>query len=72
MGIISYYENWGQYGHSTTPNSDIRGAYLCVREFDSQISRLINRLNDFNQNKNTFPDPDVYLENILSFGSKRN
>ncbi len=70
MGIISYYENWGQNGYSATPVSEIRGAYLCVREYYIQISRLINRLNDFNQNKNTFPDPDVYLENILSSVAK--
>jgi len=66
LDVIYYYENYSYGGVPYTNSEDKKGAYLVVKEYSSQIKRLINSLNDFAQKKNTFPEPEKYLELILS------
>lgn len=68
MQVIYYYEN---YIHSMLPyevldDKEKNGVFLRIRKYSLQIKRLIISLNDFIQKKETFPDPDLHLESILS------
>lgn len=66
LDVIYYYERFSYGGVPFMAIDDISGTYLVVKEYSSQIKRLINSLNDFAQKKNTFPEPEKYLEFILS------
>ena len=67
LGVINYYENFLYSGIPTEFGDDEkRGTYLYIIKYDQEIKRLINSLREFSQRKETFPDPDMYLENILS------
>lgn len=70
LNLIDYYENYSYGGVPYISSEDKKGAYLVVKAYSSQIKRLINSLNDFAQKKDTFPDPDKYLEFILSSVAK--
>ena len=41
------------------------GIFLNVREHHAPIRRLINTLNEFRERKDTYPDPDAYLEMLF-------
>lgn len=71
-GLISYYEKY-EYetvlydGHQ---KKDLKGAYLVINNYVSQIRRLISSLNEFKANIKTYDEPDKYLEYILSSVAK--
>ncbi len=65
LGIISYYENFmPQYGYDQS--NEIKGMYILINQFSLQIKRLILALNEFKSKKETFSNPDQYLEILLS------
>ena len=68
LDVIYYYENfmYGGTPFDIISSEEKRGAYLVVKDYSFQIKRLINSLNDYAQKKDTFPNPEMYLENILS------
>ena len=67
-GIIYYYEaptesvniNYWKIGGKNSPFS------ISVLNYALSIRRLIVQLNDFEKSKETYPDPDSYLEMILN------
>ena len=66
--IISYYDN---YISSTNfqdycQDREPKGAYLQLYKFRNPIKRLILALNEFQHNKDTYPDQEKYLELILA------
>jgi transcriptional regulator with XRE-family HTH domain len=72
-GVITYYENYSygynpmmiamqEYGEEIEKN----GIYLFIREYHNPIRRLINSLNEFEQRKDTYPDPEAYLDMLFS------
>ena len=42
------------------------GTMLVLTRFQEQIRRLIGTLDEFKIRRNTYPDPDRYLEMILA------
>ena len=64
--IIYYYEDFSYGGAPFNVTDNKTGTYLGIKDYSSQIKRLINSLNDFAQKKATFSEPDKYLEFILS------
>ena len=68
MGIIYYHQDYingidpKDYYSNASPN----GIYLHLLKFDSQIKRLILSLNEFERKKDTYSDPDAYLDMLLS------
>ena len=67
QGVISYYEN---YLYNNMPAYDGMynekvGVYLNVVEHQNPIRRLINQLNEFGERKDTYADPDAYLEMLF-------
>ena len=67
-GVITYYEN---YISDSMPIYDDRcvekvGVYLNVVEHHDPIRRLIKQLDDFEHRKDTYQDPDSYLEMLLN------
>jgi len=72
-GVITYYENYSygynpmmmamqEYGEEIEKN----GIYLFIREYHNPIRRLINSLNEFEQRKDTYPNPEAYLDMLFS------
>lgn len=67
LGVINYYENMMQgYGFIEASTDYPRGIYIYLKEYGEQIKRLIISLNEFSQKRNTFAEPDKYLEMLLS------
>lgn len=64
--VIDYYEYYSFDAIAQPSSRERAGFYLNVLSFGDQIKRLIKQLKDFEDKKNTFPDPEMYLENILS------
>ena len=74
-GVISYFENYS-YGYNPmmtmaaefADENEIHkvGIFLNVREHHAPIRRLINTLNEFRERKDTYPDPDAYLEMLFA------
>lgn len=67
FGVIWYFENYSygfQYG--IDENLRPRGVYLYLRKYDTPIKRFINSLNEFSSNKDTYPNPEQYLEMLKS------
>ena len=66
MGVADYYENIFS-GYSSNGSVDgPRDIYLHINKYPFQIKRLVNSLKEFRSKKNTFEEPDKYLEMILS------
>ena len=71
-GIISYYERFSyEYnalmeGDSNGPN----GVFLYIHKYYPQIKRLISSLNEFDERKTTYDDPDNYLKILLASVAK--
>ena len=63
-GVVWYHENM-QYGVPPIMDEN-NGFFLFVSKYQEQIKRLIASLNDYKDKQDTFPDPDAYLEMILS------
>lgn len=66
-GVISYYENYNQRGiplYESTDDEKI-GIYLYIAEYHAPIRRLIKQLEDFKKMKDTYQNPDVFLEMLF-------
>ncbi|MBQ7706959.1 MAG: helix-turn-helix domain-containing protein [Lachnospiraceae bacterium] len=66
-GVITYYEN---YIYDSMPVYEGRydkkvGVYLRVVEHSNPIRRLIKQLDDFEKRKDTYQNPDSYLEMLF-------
>lgn len=68
MGIIYYHQDYtnGIDLQDYYENASPKGTFLYLQKFDSQIKRLILSLNEFERNKETYSDPDAYLDMLLS------
>lgn len=63
--IIATTKNiWGAPTYKR--DDDASGELLLLKRFGLQIYRLIDALDDFRNNKSTYPDPDIYIEQILA------
>ena len=68
-GVIYYYENYmpGMYlAEFLQSDVDPRGIYLQLVKHCSPLKRLINSLNEYKRNETTYPDPEKYLDMLLT------
>lgn len=68
-GVIYYYENYmaGVYpAEFLQGDVDPRGIYLQLVKYCTPVKRLINSLNEYQRNEKTYPDPEKYLDILLS------
>ena len=65
---ILYYDNNTpmSYVMSIVVNNNNTGERVLLFSYSSQILRLLSNLQDYSMNKDTFPDPEAYLEQLLS------
>ena len=67
-GVISYYEkifsgmDIDEYSRAKEP----RGVFFKLEKYSFAIKRLLSSLNEFERKKDTYPDPDKYLDFLLS------
>ena len=66
MGVITYYESYTAGVMIHYDQKDAVGTMLVLTRFQEQIRRLIGTLDEFKIRRNTYPDPDRYLEMILA------
>ncbi len=67
FGLIDYYESpFSGYDYGEEREDHPIGIYIYLKEYGEQIKRLIISLNEFSQKRNTFAEPDKYLEMLLS------
>ena len=68
LKVISYYENLMSHGIDaySMGRDEKHGIYLFIVKHAMSIRRLINSLNEYRDKKNTYPEPEKYLEMILS------
>lgn len=64
-GVITYYEFWGR-NSSVMIEGDVPGRYLYLKEYEEAIKRLLKSLDEFEEKKDTYSNPEGYLEQILS------
>lgn len=69
INAIAYYENYSARTSNSfyaLDDNQPRGVFLYLQKYSTPIKRLINSLNEFRNNKATYPEPEGYLEMILS------
>lgn len=66
MGVVTYYESYTAGVMIHYDQKDAVGTMLVLTRFQEQIRRLIGTLDEFKIRRNTYPDPDRYLEMILA------
>ena len=72
-GFISYFENYmagssiyGMNVHGNDKDEPPYGVFLSLRKYSFAIKRLIMSLNEFESKKETYSDPDQYVQFLLS------
>ena len=66
-GVLYYDENAPlPFGMNVLYNENNNGGKILLFRFLQPLLRLIKSLNEFSYKKETFPDPDGYLEMLLS------
>ena len=70
-GVISYYENNNQnqyydYDYSEKKNKRPTGIYLTIIKHKLPIKRLLLSLDEFRDKEKTYPNPEKYLDMLLS------
>ena len=71
-GIIKYYERF-DYGYNSVMDGDSSGpsgVFLYLNKFWPQIKRLIGSLDEFNERRTTYADPDNYLKILFASVAK--
>ena len=71
-GVIKYYERLG-YGYNPMMDGDSNGpsgVFLYIDKFWPQIKRLIGSLDEFNERRTTYADPDNYLKILFASVAK--
>ena len=70
IGVIYYYETPMPanmiYSRSSSGEEISRGMYLLLVKYCMPLRRLINSLNEFKSNRETYSDPDKYLEILMT------
>lgn len=66
LGVISYYESYTAGVMIHYDQSETIGTMLVLNKFKDQIRRLIGLLDEFKIRRNTYPDPQKYLEMVLA------
>ena len=68
VNVILYYENPmpGISRFADDQSEELKGMYIYINQFGQQIKRLILALNEFKVKKETFSNPEQYLEMLLS------
>ena len=67
-----YYERFS-YGYNALMEGDSNGpngVFLYIHKYYPQIKRLISSLNEFDERKTTYDDPDNYLKILLASVAK--
>ena len=54
------------YTRSSSGEEISRGMYLLLVKYCMPLRRLINSLNEFKSNRETYSDPDKYLEILMT------
>jgi len=62
LGVISYFENYTHDMYEYSDNMKPAGLFLHIVDYSTQIKRFINSLNEFERIKETYPEPEKYLE----------
>ena len=70
-GIIEYYENYmsggvGMAMYNIGCEREPVGLMLNIMKYASSIRRLVYSLNEYKKNKDTYPEPEKYLEMLLA------
>lgn len=67
-GVISYFENYinGLEVQDYHQLQEPRGIFLHLDQYSEPIKRLLLSLNEFQSKIDTYPDPEKYLEFIMS------
>ena len=68
-GVIYYFENYMSgiiSAEFLQSDEDPRGIYLQVLKYYSPLKRLITSLNEYRRNETTYPDPEKYLDMLLT------
>ena len=68
LGVIYYYENFVSSGMIMrfSDKGEQNGFFLEIVRHQMSIRRLINSLNEYRSNENTYKEPEKYLEMLLS------
>ena len=66
LGVISYYESYTAGVMIHYDQSEAIGTMLVLNKFKDQIRRLIGLLDEFKIRRNTYPEPQKYLEMVLA------
>jgi len=74
-GCISYYENFNSNSSSITiPNSknnqEPNGIYLYISKHPSPLKRLLQSLDEYMKQKDTYPEPEQYLNMLFASVAK--
>ncbi|MBR6366080.1 MAG: helix-turn-helix transcriptional regulator [Lachnospiraceae bacterium] len=67
--VISYYENFNSRSNTCFydgEDDNPGGVYFFLNKHWAPLKRLITSLDEFKEKKETYPDPDKYLEILLS------
>ena len=65
-GIVSYYESYSAGVMVHYDQKDVVGTMLVLNRYRDPIRRLIGSLDEFKIRRNTYPEPERYLEMILA------
>ncbi|MBO4652300.1 MAG: helix-turn-helix transcriptional regulator [Lachnospiraceae bacterium] len=66
LGVISYYESYTAGVMIHYDQNEAIGTMLVLNKFKDQIRRLIGLLDEFKIRRNTYPEPQKYLEMVLA------
>lgn len=69
--IIEYYENYmsggiGMAVYNSGSEREPVGLMLNIKSHAKSIRRLVNSLNEYSKNMDTYPEPEKYLEMLLA------
>lgn len=71
LDVIYFYEGIGMYDdYYDGGKKGKQSMSLSIKNYTQSIRRLINGLNEFKERKETYDDPDTYLEMLLSSVAK--
>ena len=68
MEVVDYHEYFmpGGFPAMNYENNEQNGMFLMIHRHAGSIKRLINSLNEYKLKKDTYPEPEKYLEILLA------
>ena len=65
-GVIRYYEyDCGYDDYVINKNKKTRGIYVLIEKYHVALKRLLTNLDEIKQKRDTYKDPDQYIEGLL-------